>query len=381
MKSYKGLFLARLDLDESSHLGIKKKVFGQLKALQELVGEVELISYSQKGVKYANGDYLFKFKKENAFAKRINYFFKVYTEIPKHIDFSKLDFLFIRYQMTNRYFDKMLSKIKRVNPNIKIIIEFPTFPFYEELVSWGDKLNLILELESRNRLKKSVDFVTTYFGQNEIYGIPAIHIENAIDTSEIKPINTTFNPKLLNVFGVANLSKWHGFDRVIKGLSTYENNKGIKVVFHIVGEGEELANLKELTSSLGLNESVIFYGRKSGNDLANAYNNMHIGIASLGMFRIGHDTGSTLKAREYCAKGLPFIIGYKDSCFDEKFEGALQVSNDETPIDIAEVVNFYLDTYQKNVSDEMIAFAKENLGWKTQLKKVLDISFGEREIN
>ena len=56
------------------------------------------------------------------------------------------------------------------------------------------------------------------------------------------------------------------------------------------------------------------------------------------MHRIGLFEGSTLKTREYCAKGIPFIYGYRERGIKESFPYAFRVSANEEPIDLKKII-------------------------------------------
>ena len=66
------------------------------------------------------------------------------------------------------------------------------------------------------------------------------------------------------------------------------------------------------------------------------YDRCHFAIASLGLHRIGIDVASTLKTREYLAKGMPFVYsGEVDVFRDEPAHFCMAVPADETPVDVA----------------------------------------------
>ena len=56
--------------------------------------------------------------------------------------------------------------------------------------------------------------------------------------------------------------------------------------------------------------------------------------------RIGLSESPTLKVREYCARGIPWIIACKDPDFPDDFPYILRVPPDESPIDIDPVIDF-----------------------------------------
>ena len=76
---------------------------------------------------------------------------------------------------------------------------------------------------------------------------------------------------------------------------------------HIVGEGSPIEEYKRIVEKYEIAEHVIFYGLKTGRELDSIYDQCSIGVENLGFHRTGVYRASTLKAREYAAKGLPFI--------------------------------------------------------------------------
>ena len=65
-----------------------------------------------------------------------------------------------------------------------------------------------------------------------------------------------------------------------------EENSKYKINFKIIGDGEVLQDLKDLVTQLQL-EDRVFKGALYGEELEQAYLGMDIGIASLGLYRIG----------------------------------------------------------------------------------------------
>ena len=108
---------------------------------------------------------------------------------------------------------------------------------------------------------------------------------------------------------MANLSFWHGYDRMIKGLyNYYQNNNNFPVFLKFIGDGPEKQKLMFLVEKLKLQQYVSFKGKVDGKELDVHFDGMHIGIDVLGMFRRGFNESSSLKAREYCARGIPLFL-------------------------------------------------------------------------
>ena len=87
----------------------------------------------------------------------------------------------------------------------------------------------------------------------------------------------------------------------------YKNGGTREAVFHLVGDGSELPLYKKLVEEYGLERRVRFYGFLSGEPLSQVYNRADIAVSCLGMYRKGMDRESSLKSREYSARGLPII--------------------------------------------------------------------------
>ena len=109
----------------------------------------------------------------------------------------------------------------------------------------------------------------------------------------------------INLIAVASIAFWHGYDRLLKAMAlAKQKNPDIEINLNLVGDGELLPELKKLADELKLNAHVRFSGALYGQELEAAYESMNIGVASLGLSRIGLDEASVLKTREYIAKGL-----------------------------------------------------------------------------
>ena len=182
---------------------------------------------------------------------------------------------------------------------------------------------------------------------------------------------TSLSDSEIHVLCVAQIAKWHGIDRFIRGLhehnAHYENST--KIVLHIVGDGPELPHLKDLTNNLGLNENVIFHGFKSGKELDEMFDLCHIAIGSLAGFRPGLTELSSLKSREYCARGIPFLMASKDADFPENWEYTQMVPANETPIDMNTVVDFANRVMaDPEHPQKMRRYAEEHIDWMAKMK-------------
>lgn len=168
----------------------------------------------------------------------------------------------------------------------------------------------------------------------------------------------------LVLIGVARLSEWHGYDRVIRGIAEYRisNTQNDDVYFRVVGDGPVRSQLEALAASLGVQQFVQFLGIQEGEALADLYDTAHIAVGSLGLYRVGLNAASSLKSREYVARGLPFLNAGYDMDFDPQPDFVYQVANDERPLKMLEIISWYKLLNQRSLlSVEMREYAKENL--------------------
>jgi glycosyltransferase involved in cell wall biosynthesis len=176
-----------------------------------------------------------------------------------------------------------------------------------------------------------------------------------------------------------------GYDRVIEGIAQYNQRGGVKpVFFDIIGSGHEKQRLMADTLRLGLSHQVRFFGSLSGNELTQAMAACHIGISSIGMHRIKVDT-SNLKSREFCARGLPFVIAYADRDFQTELPFVFHAPATDEPLDIAALVRFFdeLRLSRPSYPAEMRAFALERLTWQVKMAPVCEVirqSIGDKSL-
>lgn len=299
--------------------------------------------------------------------------FKYFLIAHKELRKIKYDFIYIRYPFSQPIFFWFLFKAKKYH--LKVFLEFATFPYDQEFkdrsllkksVLWIDKFFRML-------LKNFVDQVFTYTEHKTIYGIEAIKIENGIDSLSIRKKHPNSNPNQLNLIGVANLKTWDGYDRIIAGISEYYRLKKpqeIDIHFSIIGVGPAKISLEKLVISLNLKEIVVFKGQLEGNELDTELDNAHIGIGCLALHRIGLTDGSTIKLREYCAAGLPFIFAYNDKDFGNDFKYAMKISADDHPVNIFHLIEFYQTIKDHDYTAYMNEYAKSKLSWEIKLQPV-----------
>lgn len=357
------VYICTSDLSDNGLIGVNKKVNCQVNEFKKRGYNTYLI-------------YIDKFKcniisdKNN---KNQKFFYKSNKEVYNFIikickDLSPL-FIYIRKEFIIDYFVfEFYKNLRVICNNSKIIIEFPTIPYDAEI---KDKTALKIDRFYRNEIFNFFDFSINFNNLNNIFKIKSIPIKNGISLDNI-PIkrNIEKNEKNINLIAVADLLEAHGFERIIIGLKNYYFNEfhkvGYKITFNIVGQGNsEVFNfLHVLSKEYKIDEYINFTGILVGDKLDDIFNKSDIAIAALGFYKIGLSCGSPLKTKEYCARGIPFIIAYNDLSFDINSKYILKFPNDNSPVSILTIINFY-DNLKKypSLSYEMRKYAEDNLTW------------------
>jgi len=201
-----------------------------------------------------------------------------------------------------------------------------------------------------------------------------LKIGNGIFIDDETPLTqATWPSKELKLIGVAQLAKWHGFDRMLKSIELL-NKKDLayKVSFTIVGDGGELPYLKTLVRQFGLDRQVIFTGMLIGSELDKFFAQAHIGISSLGLYRKGLAEASDLKTREYMARGLPVIGVGTDPDFEKNSAFRFVVANDESIEGLADLMAGFAENKLPLPAD-VRRFAEGRLSLESKLSKILEI--------
>ncbi len=124
---------------------------------------------------------------------------------------------------------------------------------------------------------------------------------------------------------------------------------------------------------------MVFHGFTTGNALDALFDQCHVAVGSLGIHRKGLTQTSELKAREYCARGIPYIIACADPDFPAGFPYILRLPADESPIDIEQVLAFAREVCaDPDHPQKMRSYAEEHLDWSVKkLKGFLEALVGE----
>lgn len=369
--------------------GIRKKILAQCRVFKKSGHIVDLIiihPHSNYTVINYDDVNMYLLKTLNKQNKRGN--FKIYNLIKfllflRYIKkirkiLNNYDIIYVRNSLWFMFLN-LFKKSKNFKKKNIYVLEQPTkWSSVKRELSGSIVRSIIYKITEKFRLNsylKNFDIIVA-IGEPSFKLKNEIVISNGIDLQNIPKRKLKNKGHSLNIIGVANISFWHGYDRVIEGLAEYyKDNHDIEVYFHVVGDGPEINNLKKLTEKLNLKKYVIFHGTKIGKELDELFNIAHLAISSLGLHRIDMDKGSNpLKNREYFARGVPFIVSKKDPDFPESCPYLFIIPSGDSPVNIKDIISFY-KKFEKNYpkyAKKMRKYAEKNLCWETKLKKLLN---------
>ena len=290
-------------------------------------------------------------------------------------EFNDADFLYIRQVYHDQSFVRYLRAIKKQNPRIKIIYEIPTYPYDQEThVSASNAAFVAKERAARKAAAKFVDRIVTFYGQDQIWGVPCIDLINGYDFASVE-LPHRVRTDTIHVISVALTAFWHGYDRFLAGLAEYYEHGGNEdIMYHYVGS--VIPEHEQFVKDYHLEDHVIFHGKQSGEPLKAIMNQSFLGIDVLGGHRKDYPISSSLKSREYCAYGIPIITSSPVDFLPKDSPFQFLAPYDDSPVDMEAVLKYYHTLYGgkdcNEVSAQLRAFAEARCDMKMTMKPVAD---------
>lgn len=289
-------------------------------------------------------------------------------EVLAYFKENHFNYCYIRRLSKDSLF--LVNMIKNMSKNGDVLYEWPTVPLDKYAEHWKNIMQyfevLFYNVFIRKYIKKEIVILQNDIKEDKKY----YEISNAIDSSKFD--NEFSNPKdnsTVVFVGIAHLLKWHGYDRILYSLANYKGNRKIQVKI-VSTENKEVLRLKQLSEKLGINDKVTFINQLRFDEIKQLVKQCNIGIGSLGYHRRGAKYDTSIKNKEYCAFGLPFICSCEDRSFPSDYPYAFKVSSDEEIFDLESIINWYdtleRETYQK----EMYEYAKANLSFEKYYKNL-----------
>lgn len=373
----KVLFIMKYPLVDAYSL--KNKFNGQIRAAEALGHDAYFVGYDRKYT------YLIH-KGEKTKIKRIWFgnwkqyihvkaFYDLFDSVRLVCKKEKFDVAYLRRCPLSFIGFRMCRKI--VKSGAKLVQEVPTYPGgMEGQPTFLRRKYLQYSRFWWRRVHPTLSLYTLIGDHEDSIGeIPALNIENGTDVELLPLRKPNPDPDKIHILALASMSTWQGYDRIINGIAQLSPENCKRLVLHMVGgEGNGgLAQWTALTKQLGLQDQVVFHGVMHGEELDKIFNSMDIGIGTLGLYRKNFNFSSVLKIREYCARGLPFVYAGDDPAFAGEHAFCMQVKNDDTIIDVAEVLDFAEEMRKHaEIPSKMRQYAKDNMTWECQMRKVFD---------
>lgn len=359
--------------------GVNKKIDGQIKAFEARGFKVSLIARYDETICLKEADKETIIPNPNKTGLR-----KLLTSWV--IDnCAGIDCVYIRFQFFCPWIYSMLKKLH--HKGVRCVMEIPTYPYIGELKRQGlhGVPKYLCDSIYKRISARYIDSFAVPVYSGEVLGRPCIEIRNGISIDEVAPKNARAGSAddPIKLLAVAMMAPWHGYDRVIEGLNRYYNEQehSRTVELHLVGEGVATSDYNLLIEKYGLQKYVIQHGRLSGADLSSMYDQCNIGVASLGIHRIGIYKTNTLKTLEYVAKGLPIVCEDGETILENDTQYRLTMPWDDTPVDIASVVKFYEKLTQKEDEFTLIENIREKCrktcSVEVGMKAVIDFLLGK----
>ena len=332
-------FYTCFEFGNAASNGICKKILAQMKVFANNGYDVDYTCTINGDVYVVSGGKRICIGKASKISSKL----KQSRKLIGYLKDKKYDCAYIRYGLSDPWLITVLQDMKK--KGARILMELPTYPYEGELSHTGLKGDFVAALDRkyRKKLKTAVDKIVTFSEDEEIFGIKTIRTCNGVDFDVVKKVEKTAHAAdEIHLIAVAGLAKWHGYDRMISGIGKYYQNQGKRnIIFHVVGEGKELEKYRRISGEYHIEKHVILHGFQSGDALDAIYNRSDIGVSSLGLHRIGLKAASTLKSREYGAKGLPLITTCRLDFYPEDWKYQLVVPQDDSSIEMQDVIRFY----------------------------------------
>ena len=332
--------------------------------------DVDTLEFNTTGV-YNGEEKIYGFS-PGRYARIFQYNVTAWKKILEYIGSQHYDFIWFRIPILTPPIAWFVKGLKKKYPGCTILLEYGAFPYVNELPGYKQtfyRLNRGYEKMTH----RNADFVITYCGQERVDNLPNIPINNGIDLENIPVATPGAIGERLNFISVSSLKKWHAYERFIAGLPDYLQKKDhLPVHFDIVGNGPEYEKLVQLVESLNLKKYITFHKFKTGKELDDIYARNHVAIGTLGFHRIGITNSSSLKNREYFARGLPIVLSTPDLDMPPELPYVQYVPEGETPIDITAIVDFAKRAYQlPDLNNSIRQYAEAHVSWKSKIGEVL----------
>lgn len=310
---------------------------------------------------------------------------KVYINFARALFRCRADVLIIRNSLAMPMFFWVILLKRLQGSSVIIDIPTPLTTLIQEILSsklsWTFKLSrVVIVYLSFPWSLYPASRVLQYADESRFFRLglrkKSKLVANGINVRKIRERESSFLP--VNEFvliAVGTLADWHGFDRVVRGIATYRklHPASAPVRLFVVGEGSARGSWESLAAELGVTDWVKFYGSKTGVELDDLFDQAHVALASLGLYRKGLKMASDLKSREYSARGIPFVAAGEDIDFLPIPSFVHRVENTNTEVSIQKILNWYEELEATQISPEHIrGYAFKHLDFGVKIMNFIE---------
>lgn len=381
------LFYLTFQEDAELYLGVTRKIKWQARAFERLDYQVTYTLWKNECFLFREGSNLLSVPVTRGY-RRMHRFSQAVLDFLKD---HKFDVAYLRLDRIS--FDTIqICRTLKESGTKRVILEIPNYPYLRDYlrsvkgvrpasrraVTLMKVLGTAAEDRLSGKLLNGCADAAVLIGDrsDRFFGLPAINITNGVDVDEFSLSRHPGGEREVILVGVAGTLWWQAYDRVLEGMRIYREKKkreDPRVKFILVGgDKKEMPAFLSEVKRCGLQEDVECTGFLHGEDLMRIYAGADLGVSSLGCYRRGLTHCSSLKAREYCAAGLPFLYAYEDDAMDGDPPFALRLPNDSSPVDMEQTVKFALQCRDHPaLFEEEREFARQKYDWKMILGKVL----------
>ena len=282
---------------------------------------------------------------------------------------QKYDLIYVRRLMSKLF--SAASSIRKTGKIIPIVYEIPTYPLdTNETLLY--KIRDSLEMKLYASLSGSISLTTVILRQDIKLPEKWISFHNGINISDysvtpMPPLNDS-----VNFLIVANMADWHRYDRMIRAMRDHNGKYSLHLTV-IAPENDTVNRLRELVKECGLDSKVEFVGKKDTNGIRELAKNCHIGVGQLSWSTDCSPQINTLKTKDYCAMGLPFVTSCRDTSFEPDFPYAYVLKKMDDELILSDVIDWYEKIHSNpGYRQEMYDYAKENLQFGELVRNIIE---------
>ena len=277
-------------------IGISKKINMQIETFKKLGFDVYYSQYLENGVAICHDGKVIESRVyDNIRLNNVLRRFRLLSFCKHFIANKHFTLGFIRWDPVDSLFLQVLDNLDKSCD--KVMMDFHGyFPGYTGKGIKGKYTQITTKMNG-DKLAKYVDYGLVELKADNVFGVKTLPTDTSIDVNKYKPHSYNGSKSELNIISVSNETVYHGYDRLIMGIAAYnkKNMKGRIVRLHLVGKMTD--KTVKLINRLGVNDSVILYGYKSGDELNAIYDSCNIAAGPLAPHRIGGKQGTGIKTK------------------------------------------------------------------------------------